>query len=197
MSRIRMDYDERREQIKLATKKILLKKGFRNVVMDDIMQETKLSRGGLYHHYSNISEILYDIMVDGNKMRKAIIEETITLKKDTSFGELIADIIVEKMLSESDSVSIYAMFLQEIRYDTKLRELYNTLKNESIQDVLSLFEGRNKESLKIYSELIVDLINSIILSCEVLSTRDNFLSNKEVLKKLINDFLENEKYTML
>ena len=105
--------------------------------------------------------------------------------------------IVEKMLSESDSVSIYAMFLQEIRYDTKLRELYNTLKNESIQDVLSLFEGRNKESLKIYSELIVDLINSIILSCEVLSTRDNFLSNKEVLKKLINDFLENEKYTML
>lgn len=47
MSRIRMDYDERREQIKLAAKKILLKKGFRNVVMDDIMQETKLSRGGV------------------------------------------------------------------------------------------------------------------------------------------------------
>lgn len=162
-----------------------------------LCKKQSFQEGGLYHHYSNISEILYDIMVDGNKMRKAIIEETITLKKDTSFEELIADIIVEKMLSESDSVSIYAMFLQEIRYDTKLRELYNTLKNESIQDVLSLFEGRNKESLKIYSELIVDLINSIILSCEVLSTRDNFLSNKEVLKKLINDFLENEKYTML
>ena len=193
MSRIRMDYEERRQQIKSATKKILLKKGFRNTVMDDIMQETKLSRGGLYHHYSSVSEILYEIMADGNKTRDAIIEDTLTLKKDLPFNELAAEIIVEKMLAENELVSIYAMFLQEIRYDEKLKKLYEKLKSESIQSISLLFEGQNREAFKNYSELIADLINSVILSCEILHTRANFLSNKEVLKRMIIESLKQSK----
>ena len=193
MSRIRMDYEERRQQIKSATKKILLKKGFRNTVMDDIMQETKLSRGGLYHHYNSVSEILYEIMADGNKTRDAIIEDTLTLKKDLPFNELAAEIIVEKMLAENELVSIYAMFLQEIRYDEKLKKLYEKLKTESIQSISRLFEGQNREAFKNYSELIADLINSVILSCEILHTRANFSSNKEVLKRMIIESLKQSK----
>ena len=193
MSRIRMDYIERRQQIKTATKKVLLKKGFRNVVMEDIMKETKLSRGGLYHHYSSVNEILYEIMVDGDNARKTIIEKALTVKKDLSFNELISDVIVEKMLSENEFVSMYVMFLEEIRYDEKLKKLYEKLKNESIQSISSIFEAENRELFKKHSELIVNLINSVILACELLETRENFSSNKEILKKMIIEILKDTR----
>lgn len=193
MSRIRMDYIERRQQIKTATRKVLLKKGFRNVVMEDIMKETKLSRGGLYHHYSSVNEILYEIMVDGDNARKTIIEKALTVKKDLSFNELISDVIVEKILSENEFVSMYVMFLEEIRYDEKLKKLYEKLKNESIQSISSIFEAENRELFKNHSELIVNLINSVILACELLETRENFSSNKEILKKMIIEILKDTR----
>lgn len=172
---------------------MLLKKGFRNVVMEDIMKETKLSRGGLYHHYSSVNEILYEIMVDGDNARKAIIEKALTVKKDLPFNELISDVIVEKMLSENEFVSMYVMFLEEIRYDEKLKKLYEKLKNESIQSISSIFEAENRELFKNHSELIVNLINSVILACELLETRENFSSNKEILKKMIIEILKDTR----
>ena len=117
----------------------------------------------------------------------------VSLKKDLPFNELAAEIIVEKMLAENELVSIYAMFLQEIRYDEKLKKLYERLKTESIQSISRLFEGQNREVFKNYSELIADLINSVILSCEILHTRANFLSNKEVLKRMIIESLKQSK----
>ena len=191
--RERLNETERKNQIKTATKKVILKKGLRNVVMDDIMKETGLSRGGLYHHYGSVNEILYEIMVDGNNRREALIGKALTLREEVPFNDLVANIIVEKMLDENEFVSIYAMFLQETRYDEKLKKLYEKLKSESILSISRLFEGENSESFKSNSELIVDLINSVILACEVLDTRANFSSNKEVLKKMIIKALENKK----
>ena len=45
-----MEADERKKQIRQAAMKVFLDKGFRNTVMNDIMEATGLSRGGLYHH---------------------------------------------------------------------------------------------------------------------------------------------------
>ena len=45
-----MNVKDRLDQIKKASIAVFLKKGFRNTVMNDIMEATGLSRGGLYHH---------------------------------------------------------------------------------------------------------------------------------------------------
>ena len=190
--KMKMEADERKKQIRQAAMKVFLDKGFRNTVMNDIMEATGLSRGGLYHHYGSTYEILYDIMVEGNKYREKIIYDEMN-KTSQDFSEVLSEIILEKMLYQSDYVSIYAMFLQEIRYDEKLKKLYEKLKSESIQSISRLFEGQNRESFKNYSELIADLINSVILSCEILHTRANFLSNKEVLKRMIIESLKQSK----
>ena len=72
---MKMEADERKKQIRQAAMKVFLDKGFRNTVMNDIMEATGLSRGGLYHHYGSTYEILYDIMVEGNLNRKDIIQK--------------------------------------------------------------------------------------------------------------------------
>ena len=188
--KMKMEADERKKQIRQAAMKVFLDKGFRNTVMNDIMEATGLSRGGLYHHYGSTYEILYDIMVEGNKYREKIIYDEMN-KTSQDFSEVLSEIILEKMLYQSDYVSIYAVFLQELNYDDKLKDLYKKLKKSSSDSILMLFDEDVRGELSEAIELITDLINTFILGCEVLNARENFVNNKLVLKKMIGIILDN------
>ena len=176
-----MNVKDRLDQIKKASIAVFLKKGFRNTVMNDIMEATGLSRGGLYHHYGSTYEILYDIMLEGNKYREKIIYDKMN-KTSQDFSEVLSEIILEKMLYQSDYVSIYAMFLQELNHDDKLKDLYKKL---------MLFDEDVRGELSEAIELITDLINTFILGCEVLNARESFVKNKLALKKMIGIILDN------
>ena len=188
--KMKMEADERKKQIRQAAMKVFLDKGFRNTVMNDIMEATGLSRGGLYHHYGSTYEILYDIMVEGNKYREKIIYDEMN-KTIQDFSEVLSEIILEKMLYQSDYVSIYVMFLQELNHDDKLKDLYKKLKKSSSDSILMLFDEDVRGELSEAIELITDLINTFILGCEVLNARENFVNNKLVLKKMIGIILDN------
>lgn len=188
--KMKMEADERKKQIRQAAMKVFLDKGFRNTVMNDIMEATGLSRGGLYHHYGSTYEILYDIMVEGNKYREKIIYDEMN-KTSQDFSEVLSEIILEKMLYQSDYVSIYVMFLQELNHDDKLKDLYEKLKKSSSDSILMLFDEDVRGELSEAIELITDLINTFILGCEVLNARENFVNNKLVLKKMIGIILDN------
>ena len=188
--KMKMEADERKKQIRQAAMKVFLDKGFRNTVMNDIMETTGLSRGGLYHHYGSTYEILYDIMVEGNKYREKIIYDEMN-KTSQDFSEVLSEIILEKMLYQSDFVSIYAMFLQELNHDDKLKDLYKKLKKSSSDSILMLFDEDVRGELSEAIELITDLINTFILGCEVLNARENFVNNKLALKKMIGIILDN------
>ena len=188
--KMKMEADERKKQIRQAAMKVFLDKGFRNTVMNDIMEATGLSRGGLYHHYGSTYEILYDIMVEGNKYREKIIYDEMN-KTSQDFSEVLSEIILEKMLYQSDFVSIYAMFLQELNHDDKLKDLYKKLKKSSSDSILMLFDEDVRGELSEAIELITDLINTFILGCEVLNARENFVNNKLALRKMIGVVLDN------
>ena len=186
----RMSQEDRKKEIRQAAMKVFLDKGFRNTVMNDIMEATGLSRGGLYHHYGSTYEILYDIMLEGNKYREKIIYDEMN-KTSQDFSEVLSEIILEKMLYQSDYVSIYAMFLQELNHDDKLKDLYKKLKKSSSDSILMLFDEDVRGELSGAIELITDFINTFILGCEVLNARENFVKNKLALKKMIGIILDN------
>lgn len=188
--KMKMEADERKKQIRQAAMKVFLDKGFRNTVMNDIMEATGLSRGGLYHHYGSTYEILYDMMVEGNKYREKIIYDEMN-KTSQDFSEVLSEIILEKMLYQSDYVSIYVMFLQELNHDDKLKDLYKKLKKSSSYSILMFFDEDIRGELSEAIELITDLINTFILGCEVLNARENFVNNKLVLKKMVGIILDN------
>ena len=186
----RMSQEDRKKEIRQAAIKVFLDKGFRNTVMNDIMEATGLSRGGLYHHYGSTHEILYDIMLEGNKYREKIIYDEMN-KTSQDFSEVLSENILEKMLYQSDYVSIYAMFLQELNHDDKLKDLYKKLKKSSSDSILMLFDEDVRGELSEAIELITDFINTFILGCEVLNARENFVKNKLALKKMIGIILDN------
>ena len=188
--RKRLSEKERKQQIQLAAKEVFLDKGFNDTTMDDIVKTSGMSTGGVYHYYGSTYEILYDIMVEGNKYREKIIYDEMN-KTSQDFSEVLSEIILEKMLYQSDYVSIYAMFLQELNHDDKLKDLYKKLKKSSSDSILMLFDEDVRGELSGAIELITDFINTFILGCEVLNARENFVKNKLALKKMIGIILDN------
>ena len=188
--RKRLSEKERKQQIQLAAKKVFLDKGFNDTTMDDIVKTSGMSTGGVYHYYGSTYEILYDIMLEGNKYREKIIYDEMN-KTSQDFSEVLSEIILEKMLYQSDYVSIYAMFLQELNHDDKLKDLYKKLKKSSSDSILMLFDEDVRGELSGAIELITDFINTFILGCEVLNARENFVKNKLALKKMIGIILDN------
>ncbi|NMW84281.1 TetR/AcrR family transcriptional regulator [Peptoniphilus sp. AGMB00490] len=185
----KMIADERKKQIRQAAIKVFLNKGFRNTVMNDIMEETGLSRGGLYHHYGSTYEILYDLMMDGNLYRRNIIQESINDENLRLSPNFFSRIIVDKMLAESDYAKIYVMFLCELKENKDLKNLYMKLKKESIQVFKELFSSL---SIDIPSdetfEFMINIINSGLMACEVLGARANFIENKKYIMEMIDTY---------
>ena len=187
-----MEADERKKQIRQAAMKVFLDKGFRNTIMNDIMEATGLSRGGLYHHYSSTYEILYDIMVEGNLNRKDMVKKSIYAEDLILSPQLFSKIIIDKILADSDYVKLYAMFLCELKENDDLKELYVKIKKESIQVFKELFSTLfNELPSDDTFEFMINIINSGLMSFEILNARENFKKNKIYLTEMIEIYFIN------
>lgn len=189
---MKMEADERKKQIRQAAIKVFLVKGFRNTVMNDIMEATGLSRGGLYHHYSSTYEILYDIMVEGNLNRKDIIQKSINDEGLILSPQLFSKMIIDKILADNDYVKLYVMFLCELKENDDLKKLYVKIKKESIQVFKELFSTLfNELPSDDMFEFMINIINSGLMACEVLNARENFIKNKKYLTEMIETYFTN------
>ena len=187
-----MEADERKKQIRQAAMKVFLDKGFRNTIMNDIMEATGLSRGGLYHHYGSTYEILYDIMVEGNSNRKDMVKKSIYAEDLILSPQLFSKIIIDKILADSDYVKLYAMFLCELKENDDLKDLYVKIKKESIQVFKELFSSLFNELPSDETfEFMVNIINSGLMACEILNARENFIKNKKYLTEMIETYFTN------
>ena len=189
---MKMEADERKKQIRQAAMKVFLDKGFRNTIMNDIMEATGLSRGGLYHHYGSTYEILYDIMVEGNLNRKDMVKKSIYAEDLILSPQLFSKIIIDKILADSDYVKLYAMFLCELKENDDLKDLYVKIKKESIQVFKELFSTLFNELPSDETfEFVVNIINSGLMACEILNARENFIKNKKYLTEMIETYFTN------
>lgn len=187
-----MNVKDRLDQIKKASIAVFLKKGFRNTVMNDIMEATGLSRGGLYHHYGSTHEILYDIMMEGNINRKDIIQKSIYDEGLILSPQLFSRMIIDKILADNDYVKLYVMFLCELKENDDLKKLYVKIKKESIQVFKELFSTLfNEVPSDDMFEFMINIMNSGLMACEILNARENFTKNKKYLTEMIETYFIN------
>ncbi len=53
MERKRLSKEKRRKQIKEIALKLFVDKGYSKITMEEIVQAVGISKGGMYHHFSN------------------------------------------------------------------------------------------------------------------------------------------------
>ena len=177
----------RKKEILEAAKKVFLRKGFADTVMEDSITETSLSRGGVYYHYKSKVEILHDLMREGMAYRMDKMNEFMAKYSNELGKEALAEMLVDRMLDENELMSIYVIYLQAIKNNDELKKLYPVLKEETLHsdyggDIKGVKLGDFRWNT---TDFVLYFMNAIILGCEILEARDNFWQNRDFLIKVM------------
>lgn len=75
------DAEIRKEEIMDISFRLFMEKGYMNTVIQDIIDEAKISRGLLYYHFKNKEDILYNIV---ERYSKPILRKISNITSDTN-----------------------------------------------------------------------------------------------------------------
>lgn len=186
----RLSFDERKQQIKRVAARIFVEKGFDNTTMEDLVKETGLSKGGLYHYYKNTAGILYDIMLDGIVYRNNVIAQSIANGRQWSM-EFLAEEMAKKAVDTNKLMPVYVELLLAKKRNPHLEEVYRQLEHTTFE----LFKAQNieAETLNIAPNRVAFMIffvNAIILSANVLKAHELVQDNQDLIKDIILRILE-------
>ena len=182
----------RKKEILDAAKKVFLRKGFADTVMEDIIVETSLSRGGVYYHYKNKVEILHDLMREGMAYRVDKINEVLAEYSGELDANAVAHMIVDKVLDESELMSVYAIYLQVTKNNEDLKNLFPILVEESLKATYIGVKVAKKDGCEyLTNDFLIFFMNTVILGCEILDgARDSFINNREFFIEIIKLFID-------
>ncbi len=181
----RLSFDERKQQIKRVAARIFVEKGFDNTTMEDLVKETGLSKGGLYHYYKNTTSVLYDIMLDGIIYRNTIIAQSLASGK-TWTVEFFADEMAKKAVDTNELMPVYVELLLAKKRNSQLDEVYKQLERTTLE----MFKTQNieTETLNIAPNRVAFMaffLNAIILSANVLKAHELVQDNQDLIKEML------------
>ena len=107
--RKRLSKTERKHQIQEAAKGIILEKGYENTTMDEVIEKSGMSTGGVYHYYKSVYEIFYDIMSEGLDYG----EERSFLNSENSIQTFV-EYQLAKIYDDNEYKSLFSILLQGI-----------------------------------------------------------------------------------
>ena len=189
MTRIRLNAKNRKERIQDVALELFLAKGFQKTTMQEIAEACDLSIGGFYHHYKNSTQILYDLMLRGDEIRK---QQLSLFKNDlpTSIStQEISKFIVDKILSRNKFQEMYVAFLQASQHNRELYDLYKKIEHKSITDYQLIFKSCGYEFSDASWKYITDIINTLLVGQQILNTHNTFEQNRLFIEKCIDNIL--------
>ena len=179
----------KKKKIREAAKKCFLTKGFQSTTMEDVITEIGMSRGGVYHHYASTNEMLKDLMLDGNNYRNSLISEYLKNNQGKDKYQQMGEILVDKSLADTDLMKLYALLLQAKNYNDDLEKLYRELKRKTT-DELTLIAKQLGIKANIFRDgFLVNYINGLIVSSEVLGARKSYSKHKKYIKETMIQYI--------
>lgn len=186
----RLSKEKRREQIKGIALKLFIDNGYSTTTMDEIVQAVGISKGGMYHHFSNKEEIFLELLKDGNEYRKNLVVEYMR-ENSQSRNEKIVEMLLDKILDKNQYKDLYTVFLMEIQSNEKFKRLFKKIYDEGVEDFI---EFCKKEGLEEYVSIsnyeFTLLMNSLYIGLYLF---DDFEMSKlkEMLKTMFEAYLNN------
>ncbi len=177
----RMKFEERKEEIKRIAAEVFVEKGFDNTTMEDLVRATGLSKGGFYHYYKNTTDIIYDMMLDGIYYRNEIIKKSYEKEKSISI-EFLAKEMTKKVIDNHPYLAVYVEFLLAKKRNEKLEKIYKLLKNKTQETFKSINIDLNKYNISF--EYIEFFVNAMILSSNILKSREILIKNKNTIEEM-------------
>jgi AcrR family transcriptional regulator len=119
----KVDSDTRKKQILAAATTVFARKGFDGTTMDDIMQASGLSKGGLYWHFKSKDDIIAAILVQFFSQELEGLKTLIGLEIPTGERlQLLGEVMAADMAQMAELASLSLHFYALAARDDRMRQ---------------------------------------------------------------------------
>jgi len=132
---------KRKNEIADAAMRVFLKKGFRNTSMEDIINETSLSKGGFYYYFKSTKEILLAMMEEEILLELKEIGEKFNGFSSTRIEDyvvFIIDYLINRVFRKKDENTIMTMLYGEMPYDSDYLEFFNRSQMRGVLGIIAI-----------------------------------------------------------
>lgn len=156
-----------KEQILVATEKLMKEKGIKNTTLKDIAEKSNISRGTLYYYYSAKDDIIYDI-ADRN-LNETTKEILLWIKEmnDEKTGQEILENLFNKVLEAETRAKLHLYLLNEATTtNQKLIDKINSRYLEWYEQIkfgIDKFIIENQDDKKALSHLILASLDGLMI----------------------------------
>ncbi len=185
--------ETRKNNIAKSAIHVFSKKGYSNTSMKDIMDEAKVSRGGLYAHFENIDAVFiaalkYDDSLQVNRLLTPNLNEPLLPQLNDWISEIVLSIQNKEMnLVRAKSEFFLSHTIEEVPY---LRERQERL-SQNIQQFITIGiekgEFQRQIDVSSFCEILISMIDGIMLHQYYQYSSSNNLSD---ILNLMNKMIE-------
>ena len=189
MENKRLNKEDRRKQIKKIALELFINKGYAKTTMEEIVQAVGISKGGMYHHFSNKEEIFTELLEDGSEYRKNLVLEYMR-ENPKSRDEKLIDSLLDKILDVNPYKKLYTVFLIEMQSNENFKKLFEKVYHRGVEDFTKFCEKEGLvEYISISNNEFTFLMNSLYIGMYLFENIDrNKL--KEMLRIMFKAYLE-------
>lgn len=186
--------ESRKNMIAISAINVFAKKGYSNASMRDIMNEAKISRGGLYAHFENIDSVFIEVLkyedsLQANQLLNPDLNKPLLPQLNDWSCEIVLSIQnTETNLIRAKSEFFLSHNIEDVPY---LRERHEKL-SQNIQQFITVGveKGEFKKQIDIisFSELLISMIDGVMLHQYY---QYSFDTNLVQIISLMNNMIEN------
>ncbi len=191
----RKSKSDRMQEIRNSAVKVFVQKGYRNTTMEDIINESTLSKGGFYRYYKSKKDILIDIMRLGNEHRLDKFKEVYDNMADkTSLNKVMLNFALNKLFDEKPFIDLYGMFIAEIIYDEDVKELFYEIEKESFTNAIDLIKDNYSadeiKNIKEQYTFFSRIMNGMLFIDELFKEQHILSENKDKVARLLQSIID-------
>ncbi|WP_156286636.1 TetR/AcrR family transcriptional regulator [Oceanivirga salmonicida] len=170
--------------------KLFIKKGYDNTTIQDILNETKLSKGAIYHHFKSKDDIFLKICDKIGEKNIIFLTEIIN-KKNMNGKEKLREMFIKSFTEKEKLFSMSPNLLNNPRFlAISIRQIYDTIAPDFIEPVIK--EGIKDGSIKFeypseLAELIIILTNIWLNPLARPSTHKDMQNRVKVFNKILKN----------
>lgn len=197
MPKVSQEYlKNRKNAITKAAVNVFSRKGYSNTSMKNIMNEAKVSRGGLYAHFENIGSVFiavlkYDDSLQVNRLLTPSFKEPLL----SQLNDWISEMVLSTQNKEANLVRAKSEFflahnIEEVPY---LRERHKRLSKDIRKFInIGIEKGEFQKQFDVNSfcELLISMIDGVMLhQYYQYSPTNNLLEKLNLMNKMIENTL--------
>ena len=184
---------ETRRRIVEASRRVFMRRGYGQATVDDILDETGISRGAFYHHFSGKEDLLKAVLEEHSRSAFTHLE---TMGPVSSLDELIErfveaqiDHLRHEVPSGALSVEFWALATREDWVRAPVAEFHRSLR-EFLTNMLSAGQGPGVVRRDLDAEAAAFLFQAIFEGTAILLAIEPDCLELERLKKPWTDLIE-------